>query len=203
MTNNNLEDFLDLNTDHYFKKTTHIILKNKDIPVTYAVFMRRPVLVCPSIALKWLKQVEKIRNTKFDIEMCYNEGDWVGAGEPLMFLSGKFSKLVELETTYLQLIGPASVAAYNAYKMSADLPNTKFMAMDARHCAGAEMHELMAYGSDLASEIKDTDNPEQVLRNPEAHKDDLPSYARYRQVFEPNSKEIKQLLKYTADYYNG
>ena len=62
-------------------------------------------------------------------------------------------------------------------------------------------HELMAYASDLASEIKDTDNPEQVLRNPEAHKQDLPSYSRYRQVFEPNSKEIKQLLKYTADYY--
>ena len=62
-------------------------------------------------------------------------------------------------------------------------------------------HELMAYASDLASEIKDTDNPEQVLRNPEAHKQDLPSYGRYRQVFEPNSKEIKQLLKYTADYY--
>ena len=55
----------------------------------------------------------------------------------------------------------------------------------------------------LASEIKDTDNPEQVLRNPEAYKNDLPSYTRYRQVFEPNSKEIKQLLKYTADYYNG
>ena len=64
-------------------------------------------------------------------------------------------------------------------------------------------HELMAYASDLASEIKDTDNPEQVLRNPEAYKNDLPSYARYRQVFEPNSKELKQLLKYTADYYNG
>ena len=64
-------------------------------------------------------------------------------------------------------------------------------------------HELMAYGSDLASEIKDMDNPEQVLRNQEAHKNDLPSYSRYRQVFEPNSKEIKQLMKYTADYYNG
>ena len=53
------------------------------------------------------------------------------------------------------------------------------------------------------SGAKDTQNPEQVLRNPEAYKDDLPSYARYRQVFEPNSKELKQLLKYTADYYNG
>ena len=67
----------------------------------------------------------------------------------------------------------------------------------------ADPHELMAYASDLASEIKDLDNPEQVLRNPEAHKQDLPSYQRYRQVFEPNSKEMRQLLKYTADYYSN
>lgn len=64
-------------------------------------------------------------------------------------------------------------------------------------------HELMAYASDLATEIKQLDNPEQVLRNPEAHKADLPSYQRYRKVFEPNSKEMRQLLKYTADYYSN
>ena len=64
-------------------------------------------------------------------------------------------------------------------------------------------HELMAYASDLASEMKDLNNPEQVLRNPEAYKNDLPSYSRYRQVFEPNSKELKQLLKYTADYFRA
>ena len=139
MKNNELEKFLDLNTDHYFKKTKHIILKNKDMQVTYAVFMRRPVLFCPSLAIKWLRKIEKIRNTKFNIKMYYKEGEWVGAGEPLMFLSGKFSQLVELETTYLQLIGPASVAAYNAFKMCTDLPNTAFMAMDARHCAGAHL----------------------------------------------------------------
>jgi nicotinate phosphoribosyltransferase len=151
LSNNELENFLDLNTDHYFKKTKNIILKNKDIEVTYAIFMRRPVLFCPSLAIKWLREVEKTRKTKFHIEMCYNEGDWVGAGEPLMFLSGKFSQLVELETIYLQLIGPASVAAYNAYKMCTDLPNTKFMAMDARHCAGSSMHEIMAYGASVGS----------------------------------------------------
>ena len=151
MSNNELEKFLDLNTDHYFKKTKSIILKNKDVEVTYAIFMRRPVLFCPSLAIKWLRKVERIRKTKFRIEMCYEEGDWVGAGEPLMFLSGNFSQLVDLETIYLQLIGPSSVAAYNAYKMCSDLPNTKFMAMDARHCAGASMHELMAYGASVGS----------------------------------------------------
>ena len=52
-------------------------------------------------------------------------------------------------------------------------------------------HELMAYASDLASEIKDTNNPEQVLRNPEAHKDCLlytsPSPRDKRQSRMPSS----------------
>ena len=53
-----LESFIKNNTDHYFRKTQEIIKKNKDTIVTYAVFMRRPVLFCPKIALKWFKQVE-------------------------------------------------------------------------------------------------------------------------------------------------
>ena len=36
--------------------------------------------------------------------------------------------------------------------MCVDLPNTTFMAMDARHCAGAHMHELMAYGASVGSD---------------------------------------------------
>ena len=151
MNKTELDRFLDLNTDHYFKKTKNIILDNGDAEVVYAIFMRRPVLFCPKMAIKWLKDIEKIRKTKFDIIMCYEEGSWVGAGQPLMYIKGLFSQLVELETIYLQLIGPASVAAYNAYMMCIELPNTKFMAMDARHCAGPDMHELMAYGASVGS----------------------------------------------------
>jgi len=146
-----LDRFLELNTDHYFKKTKNIIIHNGDVEVVYAIFMRRPVLFCPKMAIEWLKAIEKIRKTKFDITMCYEEGSWVGAGQPLMYIKGLFSQLVELETIYLQLIGPASVAAYNAYMMCIELPNTKFMAMDARHCAGPDMHELMAYGASVGS----------------------------------------------------
>ena len=151
MNKTELDRFLDLNTDHYFKKTKNIIIDNGDTEVVYAIFMRRPVLFCPKMAIKWLKDIEKIRKTKFDITMCYEEGSWVGAGQPLMYIKGLFSQLVELETIYLQLIGPASVAAYNAYMMCVELPNTKFMAMDARHCAGPDMHELMAYGASVGS----------------------------------------------------
>lgn len=64
-------------------------------------------------------------------------------------------------------------------------------------------HELMAYAHDLAYEIKNTDDPESVLRNPEKYKDDLPVYQRFRQVFPPNSKQLKQLLKYTSDYFRN
>ena len=35
MKNNELEKFLDLNTDHYFKKTKHIILKNKGLGLAW------------------------------------------------------------------------------------------------------------------------------------------------------------------------
>lgn len=63
-------------------------------------------------------------------------------------------------------------------------------------------HELMAYAHDLADEIKDnTDNPELALRNPEKYIDELPVYQRFRQSFPRDSKQIKQLMRYTADYF--
>ena len=35
--------------------------------------------------------------------------------------------------------------------MCADLPKVAFLAMDARHCAGAEMAEMMAYAASVGS----------------------------------------------------
>jgi len=91
------------------------------------------------------------RGVKFEIELCYEEGRWVGAGEPLIYLTGPLYHLVDLETLLLQKIGPACVAAYNAYTMCADLPKVAFLAMDARHCGGTEMVELMAYAASVGS----------------------------------------------------
>ena len=63
-------------------------------------------------------------------------------------------------------------------------------------------HELMAYASDLAHEITDnTDNPQVTLRNPEKFAYALPAYQRYRESFPSCSKQIRQLLKYTANYF--
>jgi nicotinate phosphoribosyltransferase len=138
-------------TDHYFLRTKKIVGRYGDSRVTYAVFMRRPVLSTPRLAVEWLTRVAEERNTTFDIELNYQEGDWVGAGEPLMFITGSFYHLVDLETIYLQKLGAACVAAYNAYTMCVDLPDVAFLAMDARHCAGSEMAELMAYAASVGS----------------------------------------------------
>lgn len=138
-------------TDHYFNRTKHVVGRFGDQHVTYAVFMRRPVVSAPGLAVAWLEQVARARQTEFDIEITHAEGRWVGAGEPLMYIGGSFYQLVDLETLYLQKLGAACVAAYNASTMCVDLPDVAFMAFDARHCAGSGMAELMAYAAAVGS----------------------------------------------------
>lgn len=138
-------------TDRYFDKTREVIARYGDKRVTYAIFMRRPVCFAPRLMITWLEAVAAARGTSFEIETRYKEGDWVGAGEPLIYLTGSFHQLVDLETIYLQKLGPACVAAYNAYTMAATLPKVAFIAMDARHCAGHEMAEMMAYAASVGS----------------------------------------------------
>jgi nicotinate phosphoribosyltransferase len=70
----------------------------------------------------------------------------------MMYITGSMRHLVDLETILLQKLGGACVAAFNAYGMCTDLPYVGFLAMDARHCAGAEMAELMAYAASVGSE---------------------------------------------------
>ena len=139
-------------TDKYFASTKKIVEKFGDNKVTYAVFMRRPVVSAPKLAIDWLNQIAKLRQTTFEIECLYPEGKWVGAGEPILYITGQFSQLVDLETLFLQKLGPACVAAFNAYTMCADLPKVAFIAMDARHCAGLEMAEIMAYAASVGSD---------------------------------------------------
>ena len=139
-------------TDSYFNRTKELVRRFGDKTVTYAVFMRRPVIFTPRIMVDWLNEVAAGRQTTFEIELNYKEGDWVGAGEPLAYITGSLYHLVDLETIYLQKLGPPCVAAYNAYQMCRALPKVAFLAMDARHCAGTEMAEMMAYAAAVGSE---------------------------------------------------
>jgi nicotinate phosphoribosyltransferase len=138
-------------TDQYFMRTKEAVGRFGDRRVTYAVFMRRPVVSAPRLAVDWLQSMAKARGSEFKIDVNYAEGRWVGAGEPILYISGSLFHLCDLETIFLQKLGPACVAAFNAYTMCADLPKVAFLAMDARHCAGLEMAEIMAYAASVGS----------------------------------------------------
>ena len=139
-------------TDAYFNHTKEIVARFGDATVTYAVFMRRPVVSAPRLAIEWLRHVAAERGAEIEIDLRYEEGRWVGAGEPIMYIVGSFRALCDLETLLLQRIGPACVAAYNVLTMCQEMPRTAFLAMDARHCAGIEMAEIMAYAASVGSD---------------------------------------------------
>jgi nicotinate phosphoribosyltransferase len=139
-------------TDAYFNRTRQVVQRFGDKRVTYAVFLRRPVVSAPQFLLDWLRAVAADRGTVFDIDVMYPEGSWTGAGEPLVYITGSMVQLSDLETIMLQKIGPACVAAHNAYQMCLALPKAAFLGMEARHCAGAEMQEMMAYAAAVGSQ---------------------------------------------------
>ena len=93
---------IDIWTDKYFTRTKQAVSKFGDVRVTYALFMRRPVISAPRLALDWLRNVAKERGTNVEIGLQYEEGKWVGAGEPIAYVTGQFSFLVDMETLILQ-----------------------------------------------------------------------------------------------------
>ena len=136
-------------TDSYFNRTRRIVARFGDQSVTYAVFLRRPVISAPRLMISWLETVAALRQTEIGIDLIYQEGEWIGAGEPIVYITGSLEQLSDLETLLLQKIGAACVAAHNAYQMCLSLPAVAFLAMDARHCAGAEMQNVMAYAASV------------------------------------------------------
>jgi nicotinate phosphoribosyltransferase len=147
-----LERDIAARTDVYFNRTRAVVSRFGDKRVTYAVFLRLPVIAAPRLMLDWLRTVGEARGASFDIDVVHPEGSWTGAGEPIVYISGSFAQLSDLETILLQKLGPACVAAHNAYQMCLALPQVGFLAMEARHCAGAEMQEMMAYAASVGSE---------------------------------------------------
>ena len=152
-------------TDVYFNRTRSVVERFGDKRVTYAIFLRRPVISAPRLMLDWLADVAAERGTTFDIDVTHPEGSWTGAGEPLAYIAGSFAKLADLETILLQKLGPACVAAHNAYQMALALPEVGFLAMDARHCAGAEMQQMMAYAASVGSRAAQAEGAKGFIGN--------------------------------------
>lgn len=138
-------------TDKYFTLTKKTLKKSPI--VTYGFFVRRPCLMAIAIAEDWLNELAKNEEYPIVIQKNYKEGDNVGAGDPLFYLTGYMHNLVETETLLLQKLGAPCVAAMNAYEICMTLPNIKFLAMDSRHCAGLDMAEMMAYAASVGSKM--------------------------------------------------
>ena len=152
------QDFINSHTDNYFLKSKEIIKKYGDLNVTYAVFIRRPGIVALKLAVDWIKSIAKERGIKIITSTPFKEGEYFGAGEPILYIKGSFKNLVDLETLFLQKIGPACIAAANAFQMCTDLPKTSFIAMDARHCAGSDMSNFMSYAASVGSKAARKNN---------------------------------------------
>src|SRR3954452_290506 len=144
-------DDLAARTDSYFLKTKEIVGRFGDRAASYAVFMRRPVISAPRFAVEFLESMAGARGAVFGIEINYPESAWVGAGEPILYITGPLYHLVDLETVLLQKLGAAFGAASNASVLCTDLPRVACRAMDARHSSGAEMAEMMHYAASAAS----------------------------------------------------
>ncbi|CAK7192617.1 hypothetical protein COMNV_00822 [Commensalibacter sp. Nvir] len=139
-------------TDTYFIKTKTIVDHYGDKEVVYAIFLRRPVVSAPRLVLDWLDLIFRREKIKAEVYVAFPEGEWVGAGLPILYIKGSFKQLVMLETIFLQKLGVCCVAACNAYQMALTLPHVQFVAMGARHCAGFEMQEMVEYAAWVGSQ---------------------------------------------------
>src|SRR3546814_17000202 len=68
-------------TDVYFKRTRKAVERFGDIQATYAVFMRRPVISAPRLALDWLAEIGRRRGVASNMDLPPLPGTRVGAGE--------------------------------------------------------------------------------------------------------------------------
>src|SRR5260370_26599453 len=110
-------------TDVYFNRTRRVVERFGDRRVTYAVFLRRPVISAPRLMLDWLARVATERGTVFDLHGTHPEGQWTGAGEPLGYITGSLAALSDLETIFLHKIGPPCLAAPHPHQICPAFPN--------------------------------------------------------------------------------
>jgi len=148
-----LAEYVLSRTDKYFTKSREIVEKFGDKAVTYGVFMRRGTICAVNPALETLRECYPQSAAPLKIVRLYEEGAFVPDQKPIFTYTGSFAALVELETLVLRRVGTACVSAYNAYKMTSDLPKVGFIDMHARHACGDDLSVLAAYGASVGSRI--------------------------------------------------
>jgi nicotinate phosphoribosyltransferase len=144
--------YVALRTDAYFAKTAEIVAANGDVRVTYAVFLRTDCVVAIDRALDFLAEAyPQDAAIPLDVTRVAPEGAVLASGKPMAYVAGSLVALSPLETLLLQRIGFSCVSAFNAYAMCRALPEAEFLAMEARHTSGDDMHLACSYGAAVGS----------------------------------------------------
>ena len=144
--------FVAARTDAYFAKTAAIVAENGDARVTYALFLRSDAVVAIGRALDFLHAAYPAdAKIPLVVERTVPEGAALASGKPMAYVAGSFASLSTLETLLLQRIGFSCVSAYNAFAMARALPDAEFLAMEARHATGDDMHLACSYGAAIGS----------------------------------------------------
>ncbi len=139
-------------SDAYFLKTAAIVAAHGDCRATYAVFLRTDCIVAVERAVELLHELYPADATwPLEIRRTAPEGTILASGKPLLYLTGSMTALAPLETLLLQRVGFACVSAMNAFTMCQAMPKASFIAMDARHCTGDDMHLACSYGASVGS----------------------------------------------------
>ena len=145
-------DFVSRRTDKYFAKTAEILAAHGDARATYAVFLRTDVVVAIDPAVDFLRQVYPADAAiPLEITRVVPEGAPLTAGLPMLYVAGSLVALSPIETLLLQRIGFPCVSAQNAFSMCVALPGAAFLAMEARHTTGDDMHLACSYGAAVGS----------------------------------------------------
>lgn len=139
--------YVEARTDKYFTKSRKIAEKFGDKRVKYGVFMRRPVIAAPALAIAFIKR----EAPNAIITQHVEEGQLCQPKTKTLTIECSFAEFVELETQMLQRLGFAQVCAYNAYKMAMALPGVPFLDMHGRHAVGDDMVTAAAYGASVGS----------------------------------------------------
>lgn len=139
-------------TDAYFAKTAEIVAAHGDARVTYAVFLRSDAVVAIDRAIDFLREAYPA-DAAMPLELTrpVPEGTVLTSGKPLLYVAGSLVALAPIETLLLQRIGFPCVSAFNAFSMCLALPAADFLAMEARHTTGDDMHLSCAYGAAVGS----------------------------------------------------
>lgn len=133
--------------DKYFTKSRKIAEMFGDKRVKYGIFMRRPIIAAPELAINFIMQ----HAPDAIITQHVEEGALCEPKTKTLSIEGSFVDLVELETQILQRLGFTQVCAYNAYRMAMTLPQVPFMDMHGRHATGHDMMTSAAYGASVGS----------------------------------------------------